>query len=252
MHLPKIIKKHSSLLLSLLEIGGMAIAIGFAVEATPKALMIKENESSKKGRKLTKTETFKACAKCYIPTVIAASLTTGCIMCNHASNKKKYAALTAAYTMTETAFNEYRTKTIKEIGAGKEKKIVTEINKDRLTEKPASNACIITTGRGESLCYEPISSNYFYYDIEMVRKVINDLNAKMIREGYISVNDYLEAFNLPMMDGSDGRLPGDEIGWSVYTGIIDPQYDPIFSDDGRPCFTIYHRTPPTDKYRDLW
>lgn len=246
-------KKNSPAILTGIGIASMVSGIIFAVKATPKALEAKEKAEKAKGGKLTKIETVKTCGKYYIPTIASAVVSAGCSISAHQIHTRRQIALTTAYSLSESMFKEYKEHVVKEIGEGKEKKIVSNISEDRLKETPASTNTVYITGRGESLCFDPISSTYFNSDIEKVRKGINDVNQVILCEGYASVNDYLEALDIPLMDGRDGRPDGDSQGWGVFTtGIIDPQYDAIWSDDGRPCFTIFHRTPPAANFRNIW
>lgn len=249
--LPTVIQKNAPAILTATGIASMVSGIIFAVKATPKALEAKKSSEKSKGSKLTKIETVKACGKYYIPTIAFAVLSAGCSIGAHQIHTRRNTALVTAYKLSESMFKEYREHVINEIGESKEKKIITSINEDRLKEKPVSS--VIETDNGESLCFEPVSGNYFYSDIESVRKGINDVNAKILTEGWASANDYLEALGLPLMNGKDGRHAGDDIGWGVFsTGIIDPRYDAIWTADGNPCFTIFHQNLPSTKYRDLW
>lgn len=249
--LPKVVQKNAPAILTGIGIASMVSSIIFAVKATPKALEAMNDAEKAKGEKLTKIETVKVCAKHYIPTIAFATLSAGCSIGAHQIHTRRHAALATAYKISESMFKEYREHVINEIGEGKEKKIITAINEDRLKEKPVSS--VIETEQGDSLCFDPVSGEYFYSDIETVRKAVNDVNARILSEGWASANDYLEALGLPLLNGKDGRHSGDDIGWGVFsTGIIDPRYDAIWTSDGKPCFTIFHQNLPSTKYRDLW
>ncbi|MBQ5562679.1 MAG: hypothetical protein IIT39_04770 [Clostridia bacterium] len=76
------------------------------------------------------------------------------------------------------------------------------------------STAIVTTGYGDTLCYETLSGRYFYSDIEKIRAAVNRANKIILEESYISLNEFYDELDL----GHTGI--GDSIGWGVaHTGL---------------------------------
>ena len=241
--IPVVLKKHSPEILTGIGIAGLFITPVLAVKATPKALERIEEEKSKKWvDKLTPVETVKATWKCYIPAATSAVTSAACIIGANTVHARRIAALTTAYTMSESTLREYKEKVLETIGEKKEQVIRDEIDKSRLEKNPVSRNEVIITQKGNTLCYDHWSKRYFYSDIQTIRKIQNDLNEKLLTDigGNVTLNDlYFEL-------GLD-PLPtiGDDLGWYVDRGKIAIHIGSGLADDDRPCVVIDFDNPPT-------
>lgn len=253
------IVKHSPAILTGLGIAGGVTTVVLAVRATPKAMYLLDQAREAKrimplpedaeiedDVTLTVGETVKAAWKCYIPAAVSGAVSIGCIIAGQTVNSKRNAAIAAAYGVAETALTEYQTKVIEKIGTKKETEIRDAIAQDHVKENPVSKNDIIITGKGEMLCYDDVGGRYFESDVESIRKVINDLNAEMIQENYISLNDFYYAIGL-----SSTSL-GNDMGWNISDGLIDVVFSGSISDDGRPCIVISYRVMPRFDFRNLY
>lgn len=144
----------------------------------------------------------------------------------------------AAYTISETALKEYQEKVIEVVGKKKEQEIRDAVAKEKIAQNPVSNKEVIITGKGESLCYDPLSGRYFNSDIETVRRVVNDLNRDMRDSMSISLNEFYDAIEIPHTD------LGDFLGWNIEKGYIDLDFSTQLSEDGRPCLVLGHHNAP--------
>jgi len=118
-------------------------------------------------------EKAKMVWKLYIPTFTSGAVTIACIIAANKIGARKTAAITAAYSLTERAFVEYKDKVVETLGEKKEKGVRDAIVQDRINEKPPS----VVLGTGPVLCCELFTMRYFYSDIETLRKAMNDINA---------------------------------------------------------------------------
>ena len=134
------IKKHSSDILQGIGIAGMVTTVIFAVRTTPKALELihKDSEENHDGdpNAYTKTEAVKSAWKCYIPAASIGTVSIICLLCASSVTHRRNAALGAAYTLSETAFKEYRNKIINTVGEKKEKAVRDAIDKDHVQNNP--------------------------------------------------------------------------------------------------------------------
>ncbi len=246
--LAKGLKKHSPEILTGIGIAGMIGAVVMAVKATPKAVELLENKKDELNvDKLSPAETVKTTWKCYIPTAVTGILGAACIIGAGSVNHKRNAALAAAYGLTETAFKEYKDKVVEVIGEKKEQTVKDEIAKDKMTENPVTeveSTAIVTTGYGDTLCYETLSGRYFYSDIEKIRAAENRVNKIILEDSFVSLNEWYDELGL------DGTVIGDMIGWNRYYGNdwLEVRFSSQLTNNGTPCLVIGYDTLPKSDY----
>lgn len=167
----------------------------------------------------------------YIPTAISAGITVSSIILASRVSSKRTAAITAAYSISEKAFAEYKDKIAEKFGEQKEQTVRDEIAQDKVTENPPVDKSVIITGTGNVLCCELETGRYFNSDMETLRKAQNDVNAKLLREMYATLSDFYYLVGLPYTSHSS------DIGWES-----DRQMELIFStvmsEDDRPCIAF--------------
>lgn len=231
--------KHSPEILTGIGIAGMITTTVMAVKATPKALMlIEEKKDEEHVDELTPVETIKTTWKCYIPAVITGTLSTACLIGAQSVSAKRNAALATAYTLSETALKEYQEKVVETIGEKKEQVIQDKVAKDKIEKDPVKNHEVIITQKGDTLCYDVISGRYFKSDMEKIRKAVNNLNYRLNSEMYISLNEFYYELGLRCTE------LGNELGWNIGDGLIDPKISAQLTEDGEPCLVIdYHIAP---------
>lgn len=238
--------KNQSKILTGVGLSGMIFSTYKAITATPKALDLIKAAEKEKGDKLTKTEIVKTVWKPYLPVVLAELGGAACIIGAQTANEKRYAALVTAYGVTEQAFSDYKQKVTETIGKKKAEKIVDDISKDKIAANPVTNNEVIITGKGDVLCYEPLSGRYFKSDVDKIRSIQNDLNADLINEMYVSLNELFYALGL-------NQTPlGESLGWNIGKGKIDISFSAQVADNNEPCIVLkYDRHPPTYDYMSL-
>lgn len=237
------ITKHSPEILTGIGIAGMVTTTILAVKATPKALnLIEEKKKEERTDKLTPIETVKVAWKCYIPTAVTGVTSIACLIGASSVNARRNAALATAYKLSETALTEYKEKVVETIGEKKEKLIRDAVDKDHVENNPVSKNEVFVTEKGNTLCYDHISGRYFKSDIDQIKKVINELNRRMLSEMYISLNELYGELGL------DHIGIGDELGWNIDNGLISLDFSSHIADDGTPCIVVNFDTAPSYGY----
>lgn len=242
------VHKNAPTILTIAGVSGLITTTVLAVRVTPKALEL--IEEAKKVRKatdqpeeMTKLDVVKTTWKCYVPVAVSGTVSAACIIGANSINGRRNVALATAYSLSESALNEYKNKVVETIGEKKEKELIhDEIMKDRIKENPPKNNQIIVVGNGDSLCYDALTARYFRSSIEKIKGAINDLNYTMMTEMYIKLNDFYEAVGLPYAE------VGDYLAWDIEDGKIEPILTSQLTDDGTPCLAIGFTVPP--RYRD--
>lgn len=236
--------KHNSEILVGIGIAGMITSTILAVKATPKALeLIKERNTEELKKdpdfyKLGSIEIVKTAWKPYIPTGITMVSSIICIVGGTTINTKRNAALTTAYAITENAFSTYRNKVIETIGEKKERNLRSKISQDEVTNNPPTNSPIILTSKGNTLCLDSISERYFRSDLDTIRKVINEINRKMMIENYISLDEFYYELNMKPMKHAD------RLGWEIDDGLLEVYFNTCLAENDEPCVVLDYNIYP--------
>lgn len=238
-----VVSKHSPEILTGIGIAGMITTTILAVKATPKALTLVEDKKKElelyPTDKLTTIETVKAAWKCYIPAAVTGITSIVCLIGANSVNSRRNATLATACNLSATALTEYKEKVIETIGEKKERTIRDKVAEERVKNEPVNPSAIIVSGNGNTRCFDTITKRRFISDIEAIKKIVNELNRRMINgDDYVSLNDFYYELGL------DGSSIGDELGWNVSDGLIELDFSAQLDKDGVPCIVIDYTVTP--------
>lgn len=236
---------------------GVFVTAAMGVAATPKALMLLDEEVCKRYEDedlynlditeriglLEKKDIVKITWKIYIPTIAMGLITTACAFSANRIQQRRFLALAGVYSLTEATFKEYQRKVVKTLGSKKAKEIKEEIYRDKLEENPTVSKEITITGKGNTLCYETISGRYFMSDIESVRKAQNELNHNFLKDVFLPLNEIYYALGL-----SDVKM-GNDMGWDLSNGLLEFDFSSQLTQDGTPCLVIDYCDEPIYNFR---
>lgn len=157
--------------------------------------------------------TKKDLIKAYIPPVVTATLTIGCIVGAHLMNKKIQAGLIAAYSAMSSVFEAYRIKN----GAERDRQIMTEIAVQRIRQEDIPE----TIEEGFQLWTDPYIEELSHREVKSyTAKETDILRAALIMKDtfYINSDVSLRIFydalrqcgvDIPYMEGED------DISWVI-------------------------------------
>lgn len=241
----KSISKHKPEILVAIGIGCMVTSTVTAIKATPKALQLMEVAKEELDTdELTPVETVKATWKCYIPTAVTGAVGVTCLIGASSVSARRSAALATAYKLSETAFSEYKEKVIETIGEKKEKTVRDKVNKKKLESEPVRRSEVIVTGSGETECYDVMCGRRFRSDIDKIKKAENTINERMLRNGYISLNEFYSEIGLPTTE------LGEMLGWSTDDGLVKLYFGSHLIDESIPVLTVeFDKAPRYDYYK---
>lgn len=238
--------KHSPEILTGVGIAGMVTTTVMAVRATPKVLRLLNDEKRRQNvDKLEPVDAIKTAWKCYIPAAVTGTVSVVCLIGASSVNARRNAALTAAYTLSESTLRDYQKKVIETIGEKKEQTVRDAVAKERLEKNPVENKEVIITAKGETLCFDVVSGRYFKSDIDKLKKAENELNRQMRDEMYISLNEFYYEVGLEPV-----KL-GEDLGWNIDDGFIDLHFSSQLATDGIPCLVIDYGYGPRYDFRRL-
>lgn len=234
-----VLVKHSPEILTGMGIAGMVMTTVLAIKATPKALkLIEDKKKEEHTDKLTPVETVKVAWKPYIPMVITGVSSIACIVGASSVNMRRNAAIATAYTLSETALKEYKAKVVETIGEKQEKVIREKISKDHIDQKPVTKSNVIFTDKGNTLCFDYHSGRYFKSDIDHIKRAVNELNRRLVGNGYVSLNDFYDELDL------EHTKMGYDLGWELDDGNVEIEFSSQIANDDTPCIVINYEVAP--------
>lgn len=234
-------KSNSAEIFTALGIGGVVGTVVLASKASFNAARVIDREQYRidqtpHPKELEPKEKIKLVWKLYIPTGIVGSASVACIIASAKQNGRRTAAAVAAYSLTEKAFSEYKEKVVEQIGANKEQKVRDEIAQDKVTNHPSKEVIIL--GGGQVLCCELLTHRYFRSDMESLRKAQNQINALLVGQVFVSLNEFYDIIELPYTTISSN------IGWEV-DRLMELEFSSVISESGEPCLAFdYNYTKP--------
>lgn len=267
----KQVAKHSPEILTGMAVGGLVATVVLAVRATPRALKLLDTErwhqafidvvgdipreEWQEGVGTREQEHMVEDAmmdivlhpktiiqiawKPYLPAMIMGGATIACIIGAHTVSSRRMAALASVYSLTEMALTEYKDKVVETIGEKKEEKIRDEIAADRIKANPISEEQMKALPGEGQLCYDTLSSQYFYSSVEKIRQTINDFNERLLKEDYLGLNEMYYMLGLQEMPLAS------DLGWRVDNGLVDIKFSAQLADDGHTaCIVLDYNIVP--------
>lgn len=244
----RMLNKNASKILLGCGIAGAFTAVGFAISATPKAMILLEEKKQELGvEKLDAKTIVKTAAPVYIPTAVSMAVSTACIIGASNVNDRRNAALAAAYTMSETALRSYQDKVVETVGKEKAQEIKEAVALEKMAKTP--EPAVIPAAKGVKMddaaydqrvkCWESLSGNYFWTTKNTLDKAINGLNKQLLSDFRVTENDLYDYLGL------EHNRNGDMLGWDTEsTMAIDIFYGAKVDEDGMPCLILDYNTPP--------
>lgn len=183
-------------------------------------------------------EEVKMVWRFFIPPAVMGLTSIACIIGANTINANRNAALAALYSLSETAFREYKERVVEEIGRNKELRIRDNVAQERVANNPPGDRTIIVTGYGDHLCYDVPGDRYFESSAEKIRQQVLELNYTLMNDTWVSLNDLYYALGLkptPL---------GDKMGFYIDRGRIEIDYSSQLTPEGRPCLVMDYEVYP--------
>lgn len=177
----------------------------------------------------------------FVPAAVVGGTTVACVIGSHRVHTRRTAAAVAAYSLTERAFAEYKTKVEETLGKNKADKVQAAVVEEQMqTAYPHSQAKeIIMASGGDSLCCDLTTGRYFESDMQTLQAAANRVNARLLKERWMSVKEFYHELDV---------YPNhhiDNLGWDLETGLMELVFTPTLTDKGTPClaFTFNYTKP---------
>lgn len=225
--------RHSPVIMTGIGVAGVVTTAYLAVSAGFKAARAIDEDEAKMGisddPKQRLKEQVRLTWQFYIPPVVTGAATIGAFTYANRLGAKRTAAAVSAYTITERAFAQYKDKVVEELGPHKEQVIRDDIARDMVSKKDSAE--VIVVGRGEVLCCEMHTRRYFMCDMEHLRKSMNEINAEINSQLYVSLDEFYDLIGLSPTAHSS------ELGWDSER-LMELEFSTVMTEDGRPCLAF--------------
>lgn len=259
-------KKNSPVILTGLAIVGVISTAYAAYKAGPRADKILEayrkdmrdcHPNDKEAKRAVVGEAVKKMVPVVAPPIIMGGTTIACIVGSHSVSSRRIAALSAAYSLSETTVKNLNSKMEEMLGEKKARAIKDSIMKDKLKADSEKDKKILSDGQlvipsdGTVLCKDLYSGRLFYSNAEKIKQAIAKCSYEIISDMYISLNDFYEAIDSPQLP----RIPmGEDLGWNIedtINGKLPITLSALLTDDNKPCLCIDYDISVRDDFRNL-
>lgn len=187
-----------------------------------------EPKIAQREQDLDNKEKFKLVWKCYIPPTVVGVGTVAAIVGANRIGNRRAAAMAAAYSLSQRAFEEYKDKVVEKMGKTKEQAIRDQVAQEHVNRNPVGKNEVIITGGGEVLCYDKYTGRYFMSSMEALKKAENDVNFYILNNDYANLNDFYRLVGLPVVP------VGEEVGWTPEFNF-EIIFSTTISENGKPC-----------------
>lgn len=202
-------------------------------------------------------ETIKKLIPVAAPPIITGTMTIACIVGSHSASSRRIAALSAAYSLSESTVKNLNLKMDEMLGEKKTRAIKDAIMKDKLKadvendRKVLASDQFIMMGDGKVLCKDLYSGRMFWSNAEKIKQAIAKCSYDIVSDMYISLNDFYDAIDSPQLP----RIPmGDDLGWDIddtMNGKLPITLTALLTDDDRPCLCLDYDINIRKDFRNL-
>lgn len=217
------VKENSSVILSVAAGVGTISTAYLAAVAGYRTAQKLESESPYDDLKTKASKVWKL----YIPVGVSGAATIVCIVSVKRVDAKKTLAAQTALAITQRAYSEYRDHVIDELGEKRDQKILASVAEDRIANRPPSSLII---GSGSVLCCELHTGRYFMSDMQDLTKATNELNAKLLKHDYATLDDFYYIIGL------DTTTTSGQTGWQS-SKLMELEISAVIH-DGKPCLAF--------------
>ncbi len=210
----------------------------------------------KEAKRAVKEETVKKMASVMAPTLIMGSATIACAIGSHSASSRRIAALSAAYSLSESTVKGLNEKMEDMLGEKKAREIKDSLMKDKLRadtkndQKVIAESTIIPSD-GTVLCKDLYSGRLFYSNAEKIKQAIAKCSYDIVSDIYISLNDFYEAINSPQLT----PIPmGNDLGWNIddtQNGKLPITLTALLTEDNKPCLCVDYDISVREDFRRL-
>lgn len=225
-------KKEAPTILTGVGVAGVVTTVVLAIRATPKAIELLDEERARRfdiamkeaedrmedevrddWDELDAKTYFRLLWRPYLPVAISGGLTIASIIASHVISEKRMAVLAGLVSSSEALLARYQEKVVEQFGENKERAIRDSIAEDDVRHAPPIMEHVQETKYGpERDVFKDLrTGRYFWFDIERLRSVENDVLALLNAGERVTLNEFYDMLGLGPVE--DGEM----LGWEPYS-----------------------------------
>lgn len=205
---------------------------------------ITDEEFAEEKKEIT-VETIKKVTPIVAAPVLAGTSTIIAVVCGYKAASTQIATLSTLYSLSDKALSDHMEKTKEIFGEKKAREVKDAVSADKVSKNPPGKNEVFITGKGETLCYDDYSGRYFKSDAESIRKAVNDINAQLRDDYFVSLNEFYALLGL-----SNVKL-GDDIGFAMDDGYLNLSFSATLTDNNVPCLVLNYDVSPKYGFGDM-
>lgn len=221
-----VVRKNSPAILAGLGVSGVVVTAYLAHEAgrrTELRLMGFDRDDKK--------ECFKIVWRHYIPPVIVGTAAITCIIGATRIGNRRTAAFTAAYSISERAFSEYKEQVAEKLGERKEQTIRDGAAQKKVSDL-ASSPDLVIVGQGPVPICELHTGRFFFADMETLKRAQNEINDRILKCDYANLSEFYTQVGQPPTESSS------DFGWTRDRGLLNLEITTTLMNESRPCLAF--------------
>lgn len=177
---------------------------------------------------------------CYAVPAVTGASTIAATVGMHTIHTKRANAMAALYAVTSNKLDDYGQEAEKLLGAKKTQALNDEVAQKAIDRRePLVDNAVIITGRGDELCHDDWSGQWFRGSVANIEAAVNEINRKLIDQGEVSLNEFYELVGI-----KDIQM-GERFGWNG-ADKVEVRFGNATTPDARPAIAFWFQHPPKD------
>lgn len=241
----KIVSDNSPAVLTGMAVSGTVLTGYLTYKGTLKAVETLDSEAINQHVDVTLFKTsdkLKLTWRHYAPAVGTAAATCTCMVMATRISTSRTAAMVAAFTISERAYDQYKDKVVEQLGENKHVKVRDAVAQDQVSAAPGGS--LVVVGDGDVLCFDRWSGRYFQSNMEALNKAANRINHEIIHGTYASLSQFYDEIGLEHITTSD------ELGWDS-NNLLELEFSTVLYKEKTPCIAIGFNVVPSRGYDRL-
>lgn len=136
-------------------------------------------------------EKIKVAGPVYLPAIGMLALSTGCIVGGCAVGERKAAIMASLYSASEASLRRLEKKVVEELGPEKAQELHAQAVEEVAQMNPPKPEDIVCTGKGNQLCYEAMTGQWFRSSLPAIENDSAVFNKYIIGKCWADFNDWL-------------------------------------------------------------
>ena len=128
----------------------------------------------------------------YLPAILMFLMSSGCIVGGCAVGEKRAAIMASLYSASEASIRRLEKKMVEELGEEKTQELHDKASEEAaLLNAPENPNDIICTGKGNQLCYELMTGQWFRSSLPAIENDAAIFNKHLVHNCWMDFNDWL-------------------------------------------------------------